>query len=255
MGLALITGASAGLGAAFARALAAEGCDLVLVARDEIRLTQARDVLQRQFGVTVEVIPADLGTEAGCTTVADRLASAQRPVDTLINNAGIGLYKQFGQASLADEERMLDLNVRAVLRLTYAAVEAMVARGGGLILNVSSVAAFMPRGAVATYSASKAYVSMLSESLAVQYAGTGLTVSSVCPGFTRTEFHQRAEANMSHVPDWMWLDADDVARAALADARKGKVTSVPNFKYKAMTSAVRVMPRPLLRKVMGRQGM
>ncbi|SDI78266.1 hypothetical protein SAMN05444157_0135 [Frankineae bacterium MT45] len=255
MPTALVTGASAGLGASFARALAAEGSDVVLVARDTARLLTTKVALEERFGIKAEVLSADLGTDDGCAAVAARLASPDAPIDTLVNNAGIGLYQQFLEAPLADEERMLDLNVRAVLRLSHAAAEAMLARGDGLIVNVSSVAAFLPRGAVATYSASKAWVTMFSEALAVQYAGTGLHVTSICPGFTHTEFHQRANADMSGVPKWMWLEADEVVRDGLADARKGKAVSVPNAKYKVLVGASRAMPRPLLRKVMRRGGL
>src|SRR5581483_12193999 len=151
--------------------------------------------------------------------------------DVLVNNAGFGMYKKFGDADVADEERQLDLNVRAVLRVTHAAVRAMTARCAGRIINVSSVAGFVPRGGNATYSASKAWVTMFSEALAVQLAGTGVTVTAICPGFTHTEFHERANADMSHVPDRMWLDADQVVRAGLADVAKGKPISVPSRQY------------------------
>ena len=152
MPTALITGATAGLGAEFARQLAAAGTDLVLVARDEARLESTNVALSERFGVSVEVIAADLCEEAGCAAVVQRIADATRPVDVIVNNAGFGMYKKFGDASIADEERQLDLNVRAVMRLTHAAVQAMVPRGSGQIINVSSVAGFVPRGGNATYS-------------------------------------------------------------------------------------------------------
>lgn len=251
---ALVTGATAGLGAAFARALAADGHDLVLVARDEARLETSQVALEDQFGVRVATLAADLTTDKGCAAVAQRLVSTDEPVETLVNNAGVGTYRPFGVADLAREEAMLDLNVRAVLRLTHAAVGAMQPRGRGLIVNVSSVAGFVPRGRNVTYSASKAWVTMFSEALAVQLAGSGVLVSAVCPGFTRTEFHDRAKADMSDVPEWMWLDADTVVAQGLADARAGKSVSVPNIKYKAMVGTARHIPRPLLRKIMQRAG-
>ncbi|MEP6598476.1 MAG: SDR family oxidoreductase [Actinomycetota bacterium] len=254
MSTALVTGATAGLGAAFARALAKDSHDLVLVARDESRLESAKVALEDQFGVGVAVLPADLTTDAGCGAVAARLSSTEKPVETLINNAGIGTYRPFGVAELAREESMLDLNVRAVLRLTHASVRAMQSRGRGLIINVSSVASFVPRGSNATYSASKAWVTMFSEALAVQVAGSGVIVSALCPGFTRTEFHERAEADMSAVPGWMWLDADAVVAQGLADARAGKPVSVPSAKYKALVGTARHIPRPLLRAIMQRAG-
>lgn len=253
MTTALVTGATAGIGAEFARQLAARGADLVLVARDVARLESARDELSSRYGVAVEVLAADLCTDDGTAAVAARLADASAPVDVLVNNAGFGMYKKFGDADIADEERQLDLNVRAVLRLTHAALRQMTARDSGQIINVSSVAGFVPRGGNATYSASKAYVTMFSEALAVQLAGTGVTVTAVCPGFTHTEFHERANADMSHVPNRMWLDASTVVSEGLADADAGKPVSVPSRQYKTLVVGSRLLPRPLLRRIMARR--
>jgi uncharacterized protein len=250
---ALVTGATAGLGAEFARQLAADGHDLVLVARDEGRLEAAQKQLSSDHGVTVDVISADLTTDTGCRLVSERISDAQRPVDVLINNAGFGMYQVFGTGTLDAEERQLDLNVRAVLRLSHSAVRSMTGRGQGRIINVSSVAGFVPRGSNATYSASKAWVTMFSEGLSVQLRGTGVTVTAICPGFTRTEFHERARADMSHVPDRMWLDAADVVREGLADAWVGKPISVPSRQYRRLLLAARLAPRPLLRRVMSRR--
>jgi uncharacterized protein len=253
MPTALITGATAGIGAEFARQLAAAGYDLVLVARDAARLESTSVAVGERFGVQTEIMSADLTTDAGCATVAARIGDAERPVDVVVNNAGFGMYQQFGDATLADEERQLDLNVRAVLRLTHAALAAMRPRNTGRVINISSVAGFVPRGGNATYAASKAWVTMFSEALAVQLAGTGVTVTAVCPGFTHTEFHERANADMSHVPDRMWLDAATVVREGLADAMAGKPISVPSRQYKALVTASRVVPRPVLRAVMRRR--
>ncbi|MDT4938378.1 MAG: uncharacterized protein QOG80_2049 [Pseudonocardiales bacterium] len=253
MTTALVTGATAGIGAEFARQLAQRGNDLVLVARDVPRLEATRDELSSRYGVRIEVLPADLCTDEGCAAVSARIDDAAVPVDVLVNHAGFGMYRRFGDADLADEERQLDLNVRAVLRLTHAAVRTMVARRSGQIINVSSVAGFVPRGGNATYSASKAYVTMFSEALSVQLAGSGVTVTAVCPGFTHTEFHERAHADMSHVPDRMWLDAKVVVAEGLADADKGKPISVPSRQYKTLVTAVRTLPRPILRRIMARR--
>jgi hypothetical protein len=247
---ALVTGATAGYGAAFARALAAEGHDLVLVARDVDRLTAARDALMGRYDVEVEVLPADLVTDEGCARVVARLADGSRPIDVLVNNAGIATYRRFGSVDIADEERQLDLNVRAVLRLSHAAVPTMTARGTGEIINVSSVAGLVPRRGNVTYSASKAWVTMFSEALALSLDGTGVRVTAVCPGFAHTEFHERAGVDMSRVPEWMWLDADDVVAEALADARRGKPVSVPSLRYKAMIAATRLTPRPVLHRIL-----
>ena len=256
MPTALVTGASAGLGAEFARQLAQGGYDLVIVARDELRLATTEQTLSTEYGVAVQILPADLGTDDGCAAVAARIESATAPaIDLLVNNAGLGTYQPFGEATLEHEEQQLDLNVRAVLRLTHAAVRVMRERGAGRILNVSSVAGFIPRGRNATYAASKAWVTLFSEAIAVQLQGTGVTVTSVCPGFTHTEFHQRASADMSEVPQRMWLEAADVVREGLADTFAGKPISVPSRRYTALTGVARTIPRPLLRAVMVRRAL
>jgi short-subunit dehydrogenase len=253
MTTALITGGTAGLGAEFARQLAESGAGVVLVARDEARLETTRIALEDRHHVKVEVLPADLSTVDGCDRVAERIGSTTAPIDVLVNNAGIGMYRPFGVAELEREQRLLDLNVRAVLRLTHAAVRAMTARHGGQIINVSSVSGFVPRGGNVTYSASKAWVTTFSEGLAIELAGSGVQVTAVCPGFTHTEFHERAIADMAKVPGWMWLDAHDVVAQGLADARRGKPVSVPSTRYKALVGAARHAPRPVLRAIMRRR--
>ncbi len=204
MPTALITGATAGIGAEFARRLAAQGHDLVLVARDEDRLEATAADLKHRFGGAVAVLPADLADRDQCARVEARLADRDRPVDLLVNNAGFGTGHRFSRGQLADEERQLDVLVRAVLRLSHAAVGGMVERRHGGIVNVSSVAAWTPTG---TYSAAKAWVTTFSEGLDAELAGIGVRVVAVAPGFTRTEFHDRAGMDMSSIPDWLWLDA------------------------------------------------
>jgi short-subunit dehydrogenase len=263
---ALITGATAGLGATFARHLAAEGYDLVIVARDRSRLEERRDALQERHSVSVEVLAADLATPAGVGTVAARIAAgatdvtptnvtptdgaptAVTPIDVLVNNAGIGIYRPFGVTDIDDEQRLLDLNVTAVMRLTHAAVRAMQARATGTIINVASVSGFVPRPATVSYGASKAYVIAFTEALSARLAGTGVTATVVCPGFVHTEFHARAQVDPSFVPDWMWLDADAVVSVGLADARKGKPVSIPALRYKALVGVSRVAGRRVGRR-------
>ena len=238
MTTALVTGATAGIGAAFARQLAARGHDLVLVARDRARLDAGARSL-REFAVSVDVLPADLASDEGCRTVEERCAAG---VDVLVNNAGIGTKGAFHEVPVSDEEHLLRLNVRSVLRLTHAALPPMVARGSGSIVNVSSVAGFTPGARSATYSASKAWVTNFSESLHVQHAEHGVRVLALCPGFTRTEFHARAEMDTSGIPERLWLSADDVVRTGLADLERGRSVSIPGLQYKAVVVASRLVP-------------
>lgn len=242
---ALVTGATSGIGAAFARRLAAEGSRLVLVARDADRLEGTAEQLRSAHGVDVEVLPADLTDRAASAVVEARLAEG---VDLLVNNAGTGLRGRFWETPLADQEQMLTLNCTAVLRLSHAALGAMVPRGRGGIVVVSSVAGFAP-GARGPYGATKAWATGFAESLAGQLAGTGVRVSVVAPGFVRTEFHGRAGLDMSRVPGPMWLSADDVAADALRDHRAGKVVSIPGLQYKAIVTAARLVPGPVSRRV------
>jgi short-subunit dehydrogenase len=250
-GFALVTGASAGLGASFARRLAAEGRDLVLVARDAERLEALAAQLRERHPISVEVLPADLTTEDGCVTVAARISASEHPVDTVVNNAGLGLYQAFGKAPLERELQMLELNVRAVLVLSRAAALTMAERGRGEIINISSVAGFLPRGSAATYAASKAWVTAFSEGIAALLKPKGVRVTAICPGFTHTEFHARAKADMSGTPSFLWLDADRVVADGLADARAGKVISVPSKRYRAILTLVKLLPRPVVTRVMG----
>lgn len=243
---ALVTGATSGIGAAFARRLAAEGYDPVLVARDEQRLADLAAELTDRYGVAAAVLPADLSTDDGCAVVEQRL---REPLDLLVNNAGISLNRSFLRSSVEDEARLLRLNVHAVMRLTLAVLPGMVERRHGAVINVSSVAGF---GAVmpgSTYSASKAWVTNFSESVALSVRPAGVRVMALCPGYTRTEFHDRAGINMSKTPPWLWLQADDVVREALRDLGKGKMVSVPDWKYKVAVFGLRHTPRGLLRAV------
>lgn len=246
MSIALVTGASAGIGRTFAQQLAAEGHDLVVVARRAERLEELKAQLEAEHGVTVEVLTADLSDRADLEKVAERLRDPARPVEILVNNAGYGLRKSFLDNPLEDEEAHADVLIRAVLVLSHAAGTAMRERRSGTIINVSSVASLLASG---SYSAAKSWVTVFSESLSTELAGTGVTVTALLPGFTRTEFHERAGiAADEAAPGFMWLQADDLVRECLADAAKGKVLSVPGKQYKAITTALRVLPRPIVRE-------
>ena len=245
MATALVTGATAGIGLAFTRRLAADGYDLILVARDEARLAATAGSLPGR----TEVLPADLGTEAGRDLVAARLADPDRPVDVLVNNAGLSLNTPFLRSTPELETRLLSLNVHAVMRLTLAASQAMMARGAGDIINVSSVSGFGVAMPGSTYPASKAWVTNFTESVALSAKRFGVRVMALCPGYVKTEFHDRAGINMSKLPGWLWLDADSLVVDALKDLRRGKIVSVPSWKYKVAVFGLRHMPRPLVQMV------
>lgn len=245
---ALITGATAGIGAAFARRLAADGFSLVLVARDEDRLGASAESLRLRYGVGVEVLPADLATDEGLGKVEKRLAEG---IDLLVNNAGFGHPGSFLDVPVAEELRMLKVHCEAVLRLTMAALPGMRERDRGAVINVASVAAFFTRG---SYSASKAWVVNYSESVAAELTGTRVRVMALCPGFVRTEFHERASMDTSGIPDFLWLSADDVVREAMRDLARGRRVSVPDLRYKIIAGVGRLIPKGLAGQVSRRLG-
>jgi len=247
MTVALITGATAGIGAAFAAQLAREGSDLVIVARNGARLTEQAAKIQQRYGIAVDPIAADLSTDEGLDRVEARVADAAAPIDLLINNAGFGLPASFLDSDISAEDGMLAVNVRAVMRLTHAVLPVMVRRGSGGIINVSSVAGFVPTESGASYSASKAWVTAFTESLSMLLKDKGIQVTALCPGFTRTEFHDRAGVAPGEVPERMWLEAGDVVASGLRDHRRGVVISIPGAQYKVSMLGARLVPRSVLR--------
>ena len=243
MPTALITGASAGLGAEFARQLAARQADLVLVARGTETLESLARRLRDEHGVHIEVITADLAVEADVQRVAARLTDPDAPIDLLVNNAGFGLALQFADNDIDDEVRHLRVHVEASMRLMHAAIRAMRGRGGRIV-NVASVAGFISRS---TYSACKSWLIGFSRWANAEYGRDGVSVTALCPGFTHTSFHERMglAPGREGVPALLWLDAPRVVRTGLRDAALGRAVSVPSLRYKLIVALTRVLPSRL----------
>lgn len=244
---ALVTGATAGIGKAFASRLAADGWDLVLVARDAERLREMCRTLSETHSIHAGGHPADLSTETGVASVEKLLHDDV--FDLLVNNAGLSLNTPFLRSTVEQELYLLSVNVQAVMRLTHAVLPGMVTRRSGNIINVSSVSGFAATMPGSTYPASKAWVTHFSESVALSVARHGVKVLALCPGFTRSEFHSRAGIDMNKTPNWMWLQASDVVDEALKDLVKGRTVSIPNWKYKVLVSILRHTPTRLLRRL------
>jgi len=252
MSTALVTGATSGIGLAFCHELAERGHDLVIVARRRARLENVSDELSARYSVSVEILAADLSKRAQLRRVADRLADGDRPVDLLVNNAGFGTSRSFLKGDLADEEAMFDVLCRAVMVLSHAAALSMKDRGRGAIINVSSVAGFVPMG---TYGAAKGWCTAFTEVLARELAGSGVSATALCPGFTHTEMHEAAGTQPPRLPDVMWLEADRLVRDCLDDVKAGKVLSVPGAPYKLIVGMTQLAPRVLVRTLSGRAGL
>jgi short-subunit dehydrogenase len=241
---ALVTGATSGIGESFTRLLAENNYNIVLVARDMPRLQERARELEVKFRVATHIIQADLSTDAGCAAVEHYIANNQ--VDALINNAGFGLNKAFTISALDAEQQMFDVLVRTPMRLMHVALPLMKQRNKGVIINVSSVAGFIAGG---TYSAAKSYLTVLSESLHTELSGTNIKISALCPGFTRTEFHQRGRISMKGLPSFMWLDSDKLVAKAWSDALKGVAVSIPGWQYQLLVFVIHSLPRSIIRKV------
>ncbi len=247
MPTALITGASAGLGAEFARQLAAQGYDLVLTARDEGRLTELAGTLPN---VTVEVLAADLLSADGLARVEARVAGTASPIDLLVNNAGFGLQKSFAENSIDDEVNLAELLMVVPLRLSHAALSQMLPRASGTIVNVASVAGYTPRE---TYGAAKTWMLSFSRWANAFYRGRGVTVTAIAPGFTRTEFHSRMGiTDVDDVPGFLWLKAETVVRVGLRDVARGKAISIPTLRYKLAVALASVLPTSLVVRMAAR---
>ena len=247
MPTALVTGASSGLGLAFARALAARGNDLVVVARSEDKLHALAD----ELAVGVEVLPADLTDQEQLSRVEARCADDTRPIDVLINNAGAGKATQFIDASIEDLLWEHALDVVAPMRLMHAALPGMVARRSGAVLNVASFAAFQPGPGNAVYSASKSFVLSLTEAVHEEVLKAGVHVTAVCPGATRTEFQQRGGFTKGGVPGFMWQEPEEVVEMALKALDRNAAVLTPGLLNKLVPASIRLTPRIVARKASG----
>lgn len=245
VGRALITGASAGIGAEFARQLAAKRVDLVLVARRRERLEQ----LAGELDVDVEVLPADLADPAELAEVEARLAAVDHPVDLLINNAGFGAYGGFSDLALSRQAGMIDVNVTALVRLSRVAVDGFLERGGGGVINVGSTAGYQPNPDGAVYGATKAFVRSFTEALHEELRGTGVRAMLCAPGFTTSEFHAVAGVAPGAMPAALRMDAEVVVATALRDFAAGRAVSVPGAANRLTALGSQLVPSALSRRV------
>lgn len=251
IGRALVTGASAGIGAEFARQLAQRGVDLVLVARREQVLRGLADELQVRHGVTVEVLAADLATGEGLAAVEDRLRREDAPVDLLVNNAGFGAYGRFVELDVERQQDMLEVNVTAVVRLTHVALQRLRRTGGGGVINVASTASFQPDPHGAVYGASKAFVRSFTEALHEELTGSGVRMMALCPGFTVTEFQEVAGVRAGAMPSPVVSGPGPVVERGLADFTRGRAVSVPGAVNRIGSIGAQLTPSVVTRKLSG----
>jgi short-subunit dehydrogenase len=239
MKLAVITGPTSGIGLAYAQELAREGYELLLVGRNEIKLKQ----LQLDLNAKSEIFVADLSVQAEILRVGSHLEGLKQ-IDLLVNNAGFGSSLPFSQNSLAEEIEQMEILMKAVMVLTHATLPKMIKQNSGIILNISSVAAWVPTG---TYAAAKSWVTSFTESISAELKGSKVQVTAVAPGFTKTKFFDRSQMKDDDVPNWLWLTPEQVAKESLKDARSGQLISIPGAQYKAVSTVTRSLPRPLVR--------
>ncbi len=253
---ALVTGASAGIGEAYARALAGQGFDLVLVARRGERLAALAAALRRAHGIEVLCVVEDLGVAAAAERVLAAVSEAGLRVDYLVNNAGFGVPGSYHDQPWETHAHTLEVMVTAVAALTHGCLAGMRERGYGRIVNVASVAGLLPGSPGHTlYEAVKAWMVCFSESLAFENAGTGVNVCALCPGFTWSEFHDvtGTREQVSRFPGFMWWQAEDVVAEGIEAVEQGRPVHVPGRVYRAIVWLFRILPRPLARALIRRQ--
>ncbi len=244
--VALITGASAGIGKAFARRLAERGFDLILVARRGPRLEE----VARELPAQVTTLAADLGAEEGLRAAEQAIIDCPR-LEMLINSAGFGTLGRFWEADIARQQAMHRLHVLAALRLTHAALKGMTARNRGSIVNVSSVAAFAHSEGNVSYCATKAWMNSFTEGLELELRGAGsaVRVQALCPGFTITEFHDTLGVDRGMIPSYLWMKADDIVEASLRGLERNRIVVVPGWVYRTTVAAMKIMPYALRRRL------
>jgi len=245
-----VTGASTGIGASFARRLAQDGFDLALVARSRERLESLATELRRAHGISGDVVPADLSRAADLQRIEDLVADDDA-LELMVNNAGFGTAGRFAELDADREEEEIRVNVVALTRLTRAALPRLIARGGGGVINVSSMAAFQPAPLNATYAATKAFVNSFTEALHEELRGTGVHVQALCPGFTRTEFQDRAGIDASGIPSFAWMMPEEVVDASLAGLARGDVVCVPGIANRLVAATTAAVPRAVVRRILG----
>ncbi len=253
---ALITGASAGIGRAFAEELAADGFDLVLTARRLSRLEALGQELEKRYGVHVMSIGADLADPATPRILMQRVEAAGKPVDMLVNNAGYGIAATYLDAGWDQHAAFIRVLVTAVCELTHLALPSMIERGYGRIVNVASVAALLPGSSGATlYGGAKAFLVKFTESLWLELEGTGVHVSALCPGFTYSEFHDVSgtRQQVSKLPGFLWMDANTVARQGIEAVHRGQPVCVNGAANKALVGTTKVVPGRLALALSRRQ--
>jgi short-subunit dehydrogenase len=252
--LALITGASSGIGAVFARQIAARGFDLLLVARRGELLEKLAKELEARYGIQTEILVADLTSEADLAGVEKRVAEADA-LELVVNNAGFGTMGKFFKADLRGQDQMHRLHVLATLRLTHAALTGMVARDRGGIINVSSVAGFWQAPGSISYCATKTWINSFTEGLYLELksSGSAVQVQALCPGYTYSEFHDTLGFDRGHIPKWLWMRAEDVVAASLRGLDEGKLFVVPGWQYKIAVALLRAIPRSIGQRIAVRQ--
>jgi short-subunit dehydrogenase len=243
--IALVTGASTGIGKEFAQRLANDGYDLVLVARDRERLEK----LAAELPTDAEVLAADLTDRDDLARVEARCRDEAKPLDLVVNNAGLGTVGAFVELDVEGEDGEIRLNVLALVRLTHAALRGMVERGRGGVINVSSLASYQPGPFNATYAATKAFVTSFSQAVHEEVRAKGVTVTVVCPGFTRTEFQERAGLRDEGGPAFLWQGPEPVVEAALRDHRRRSAVSIPGIHNRVAAAFSSTLPGGVTRKI------